>query len=169
MIQSSMIQWYLPPMLTRDFVRSVPLFSALSDADAEALAALGKEEVFRKGQTVFREREPGGRLYLVLTGVVEIAVSGPGGRHPVPVARLERGEVLGELGAFDGGPRSATATAALVPETRLAAFDVEDFLAFLAARPAAAADLLGRLLRVVAGRLRRTSEALQVFARALQG
>ena len=160
---------YSLPVLTRDFVRSVPLFSALSDADAEALAALGKEQVFKKGQPVFRAGEPGGRLFLVLTGVVEIAQPGPGGRHPVTVARLERGEVLGELGAFDGGPRSATATAALVPETHLAVFDVEDFHAFLGARPPVAAEILGKLLRIVAGRLRRTSEALQVFVRALEG
>ena len=150
-------------------MRSVPLFSSLSDADAAALAALGKEQVYKKGQPVFTAGQPGGRLFLVLTGVVEITQTGPGGRHPVPVARLERGEVLGELGAFDGGPRSATATAALVPETHLAAFDVEDFHAFLASRPAVAAEILGKLLRIVSGRLRRTSEALQVFVRALDG
>ena len=155
-------------VLTRDFVRSVPLFSSLSDADATALSALGKEQVFKKGQTVFRAGEPGGKLFLVLTGVVEITQPGPGGRNPVPIARIERGEILGELGAFDGGPRSATATAALVPETHLAAFDVEDFHAFLGQRPQVAAEVLGKLLRTVSGRLRRTSEALQVFVRALR-
>ena len=154
-------------MVTRDFLRSVPLFAALNDADADALAAAGREEVFSKGQVVFRERDSGGRLYVVISGVVEISKAAVHGGPPVPLARVERGEILGELGAFDGGPRSATATASLVPETRLATWDVEDFHAFLASRPDAAVQILQRLLRVVASRLRRTSEAVQVLLRSL--
>ena len=149
-------------MVSRDFLRSVELFASLKDGDAEALAALAKEEVFRKGQAVFRERDPGGKIYVVLSGVIEVTKSSPGGRSHA-VARLERGEVLGEMAAFDGGPRSAAATAAVVPETRLAAWDQEDFHGFLASRPQAAAPLLGALLRKMSRRLRATSEAVQAL------
>ena len=154
-------------MVTRDFLRSVPLFASLNDADADALASIGREEVFQKGQVVFRERDAGGRLFVVISGVVEISKAAVHGGPPVPLARVERGDVLGELGAFDGGPRSATATASLVPETRLATWDVEDFHAFLGARPQAAVEILHRLLRIVSSRLRRTSEAVQVLLRSL--
>jgi CRP-like cAMP-binding protein len=153
-------------MVTRDFVRSAPLFSALADADAEALAALGREETYKKGQAIFREREPSGKLYLVIAGVVEISKSMPGER-PAALARLERGDILGEVSAFDGGPRSATASAAVTPETRVAVWDMEDFHAFLSARPAVAADILRRLVKTLGERLRRTSEAVQVLIRAL--
>lgn len=149
-------------MISRDFLRSVELFAALQDADAEALAALAKEEVFRKGEAVFRERDPGGKVHVVLSGVVEVTKSSPGGRSHA-VARLERGEVLGEMAAFDGGPRSATATAAVVPETRLAAWDQEDFHGFLFSRPQAATLVLGALLRKMSRRLRVTSEAVQTL------
>lgn len=149
-------------MISRDFLRSVELFAALQDADAEALAALAKEEVFRKGQPVFRERDPGGKIYVVLSGVVEVTKSSPGVRAH-PVARLERGEVLGEMAAFDGGPRSAAATAAVVPETRLASWDQEDFHGFLSSRPQAATLVLGALLRKMSRRLRATSEAVQTL------
>src|SRR5437773_1632858 len=110
-------------MITRDFLKSVELFSALAPADADALAAMAQEEVFQKGQTVFRERDAGGKLYLVVSGVVEITKMSAGAA-PTPLARLGRGEILGEIAAFDGGPRSATATAAVVAETRLVSWDV---------------------------------------------
>jgi CRP-like cAMP-binding protein len=154
-------------MITREFLKSVNLFAALSPEDADALAALAREEVFQKGQVVFRERDPGGKLYLILAGVVEIAKAAAPGAQPLPLARLSRGEILGEIAAFDGGPRSATATAAVVPETHLVSWEVAAFHRFLAARPPAAILILNGLLRKLSGRLRQTSEAVQTLVRAL--
>ena len=154
-------------MLTRDFLRSTPLFAALGDADADALVSLGREEVYKKGQAIFRERELSGKLYLVVAGVVEISKTSPGTERPASLARLERGDILGEVSAFDGAPRTATASAAVTPETRVAAWDMEDFHAFLSARPAVASDILRRLVKTLGERLRRTSEAVQVLIRAL--
>ena len=153
-------------MITRDFLKAVELFSALAPADADALAALAQEEVFQKGQTVFRERDAGGKLYLVLSGVIEVSKAAAGG-PPLPLARLGRGEILGEIAAFDGGPRSATATAGVVAETHLASWDVASFQRYLAARPQAALLIMSGLLRKVGARLRQTSEAVQTLVRAL--
>jgi CRP-like cAMP-binding protein len=147
-------------MISRDFLRSVELLAALRPEEAEALAGLAREEVFRKGDVIFRERDPGGRIFVVLSGVVELSKASPGGRSH-PVARLERSEVFGEMAAFDGGPRSATATASVVPETRLASWDQEDFHGFLASHPRAATAVLGTLLRKLSRRLRATSEAVR--------
>jgi CRP/FNR family transcriptional regulator, cyclic AMP receptor protein len=155
-------------MLSRDCLRSAPLFSSLTDPDADALVGLAREEAYKKGQTIFREGEPSGKLYFVVSGVVEISKSAPGLSRPAALARLERGDVLGEVSAFDGAPRSATASAAVVPETRVAAWDMEDFQAFLSARPPVAAEILRRLVRTLGARLRKTSEAVQVLLRALQ-
>jgi len=154
-------------MLSRDFLRSAPLFSALSDADADALAALAREESYPKGRFIFREREPSGKLYLVVAGVVEISKASPAGERPASLARLERGDILGEVSAFDGGPRSTSAAAAVTPESRVAVWDMEDIHAFMSARPTAAAEILRRLVKILGERLRRTSEAVQVLLRAL--
>ena len=148
-------------MITRDFLKSVELFSTLSPSDADALVQLAQMEVYQKGQTVFRERDAGGKLYLVLSGTVEVSKSS------TPLARLGRGEILGEIAAFDGGPRSATAIAGVVAETRLAAWDVAAFHKYLAARPQAALIILTGLLRKLGARLRQTSEAVQTLVRAL--
>lgn len=153
-------------MVTRDFLKSVELFSALSPSDADALAALAQEEVYQKGQTVFRERDPGGKLYLILMGVIEVSKTSGGGA-PMTLARLGRGEILGEIAAFDGGPRSATAVAGVVAETRLASWEVTAFHRYLSARPQAATLILTGLLRKLGTRLRQTSEAVQTLVRAL--
>jgi len=154
-------------MLSRDFLRTVELFAPLSDRDADALIGIGREEVYQKGQAVFRERDAGGKIYLVLSGVVEIAKSGTAGTPAMTLARLGRGEILGEIAAFDGGPRSATAVAAVVQEARLFAWEMTEFNRYLAARPPAALILLGGLLKKLGTRLRKTSEAVQTLVRAL--
>jgi len=147
-------------MLTREFLRTVDLFAPLSDRDADALIGIGREEVFLKGQVVFREKDAGGKLYLVLSGVVEIAKAPLSSGPLTPLARLGRGEIVGEIAAFDGGPRSASATAAVVHETRLFAWDMVEFNRYLSARPQAALIILSGLLKKLGGRLRKTSEAV---------
>ena len=72
-------------MVTRDFLKSVELFSALSPADADALAGLAHEEVFQKGQTIFRERDPGGKEAAREQGRGEERRGEEGGRGPTSV------------------------------------------------------------------------------------
>ena len=153
-------------MVTRDFLKTVELFSGLAPADADALAALAREEVFQKGQIIFRERDPGGKLYLILTGAIDVSKSAADGTL-LPLARLGRGEILGEIAAFDGGPRSATAAAGVVAETHLASWDVAAFHRYLSARPQAAVLILTGLLKKLGARLRQTSEAVQTLVRGL--
>jgi CRP/FNR family transcriptional regulator, cyclic AMP receptor protein len=153
-------------MITRDFLKTVDLFSTLSPADADALALLAREEILLKGEVLFRERDPGGTLYIVISGTIEISKSSPGGPS-TPIARLGRGEILGEIAAFDGGARSATATAGVVAQTHLAVWDVGAFHRYLSARPQAALIILSGLLRKLGTRLRQTSEAVQTLVRSL--
>ena len=156
-------------MITRDFLKSVEIFAALSDEDLGALAAIGAEEVYKKGQPIFREREPAEKLFVVVSGVVEVVKSAPGDARIHRLARLERGEILGEISAFDRGPRSATAVAAVVPETRLLAFALAEFQAYLAKRPQAAIPIQAALLRKMGQRLRQASEGIHTLLRALEG
>lgn len=155
-------------VITRDFLNSVEIFAALSPEDADALAAIGREEVYRKGETVFRERDAAEKLYVVASGVVEVTKSAPADARAHRLARLERGEVLGEISTFDRGPRSATATAAVVPETRLISWSIADFHAYLAGRPAAASSIMASLLRKMGQRLRQASEGIHTLLRALE-
>jgi EAL domain-containing protein (putative c-di-GMP-specific phosphodiesterase class I) len=61
------------------------------------------------GQVLFREGEAPTTGFLLEQG--EIAVSIRIGGEPIVLSRLRAGDILGEMGVFDGAPRSATATA----------------------------------------------------------
>jgi CRP/FNR family transcriptional regulator len=154
-------------VITKDFLKSVETFAALSTEDLEALAAIGAEEVYKKGQPIFREREPAEKLFVVVSGVVEIVKGGAGDARVHRLARLERGEILGEISTFDRGPRSATAVAAVVPETRLFSWTAAAFQDYLSKRPPAAITIQAALLRKMGQRLRQASEGIHTLLRAL--
>jgi hypothetical protein len=61
------------------------------------------------GEVLFREGEPPTTGFLLESGEIEIAIRIRG--QPIVLSRLRAGDILGEMGVFDGAPRSATATA----------------------------------------------------------
>ena len=132
---------------------AVPLFAALDDDASRALGAMLRTRTVPRGHVVFREGDPGDRLFVVLAGKVKITHAAPDGRETL-MSVLAPGEMFGELSLFDPGPRTATATA--VTESRLASLDHEDLRPWLSGRP----ELAVHLLQALAQRLRRTNEAM---------
>ncbi|MEO8160128.1 MAG: EAL domain-containing protein [Arenimonas sp.] len=63
------------------------------------------------GQVLFREGDVSTTGFLVEGGELEISIQIDG--RPIVLSRLRAGDILGEMGVFDGAPRSATATALL--------------------------------------------------------
>lgn len=111
---------------------------------AQLLDGYGTAMRVRSGDIVFREGDRPGAAYAVRSGRVRIEVSTPtGGRLVLGVK--EPGDLLGELGALDGSPRSATAVA--VDDLELVQASVDDFLRALEEQPGLAVDLLRRLSR----------------------
>src|SRR5262249_39249576 len=84
------------------------------------------------GQTVLREGERGGGLYLVVLGSVEITRRSTGGRA-VLLATLGEGAYFGEMSLLSSGLASATVTAA--GPTELAQLPHRDFHAAVAMYP----------------------------------
>lgn len=65
---------------------------------------------YADGQRIFREGAEADGLYVIVSGTVEITVeSAPGREHLL--RRMDPGDYFGEMAVFDGGPRSASATA----------------------------------------------------------
>jgi ABC-type lipoprotein export system ATPase subunit len=67
--------------------------------------------VFPAGSILIREGEPGGRLYLITYGEVEVLVRREGGEQVV-AATLGRGQYVGEIELLQGIPPIATVRAA---------------------------------------------------------
>ncbi|TPN69823.1 MULTISPECIES: Crp/Fnr family transcriptional regulator [unclassified Mesorhizobium] len=68
-----------------------------------------KVERHAAGQILFVQEDPSDRIYGVMSGTVEISMYSPGGRKLVANIELSH-SLVGEIGALDGRPRTATAT-----------------------------------------------------------
>jgi CRP/FNR family transcriptional regulator, cyclic AMP receptor protein len=130
-----------------------PLFAALEPDAQKELRAQMVEVRLGRGQALFKEGDPGDRLYVVMAGKIKLGRSASDGRENL-LAVLGPGEMFGELSLFDPGPRTATATA--VTETTLIGLGHGDMEPWLTAHPQVAGQLLGALAR----RLRRTNDAM---------
>ncbi|MEC8860181.1 MAG: EAL domain-containing protein [Pseudomonadota bacterium] len=81
--------------------------------DVQALTSgdsLQVEKIFRAGQVIMRQGDPGDCAYFIQEGRVQISVKLADGSL-VNVAQRGAGSVIGEMAIVDGGPRSATITA----------------------------------------------------------
>ncbi len=98
------------PMARVDFLKQVPLFDGLKDAEFEALAKDFVQLQFHSGEMVFQQGDPGEALYLIESGQVRIFVAGDEGQES-SVNLFGPGDVFGELAVIDDLPRSASVTA----------------------------------------------------------
>lgn len=130
-------------------------FFADAPADAlEALTAAATAVQMVRGDVLFREGDAPDALYLVLSGRLAIALSSPIDKRESVFALMEPGDLFGELGMLDNGPRSALARA-LEPSTVLSVA-YGPVIDMFHARP----TMLWNVTRLLARRLRAMDEAL---------
>ena len=77
---------------------------------AAALRSHGIRRTFPRGTALFTEGDLGERVFMLETGWVTLRSTGPDGEEMILGLRGP-GEVVGEMSAFDGAPRTATALA----------------------------------------------------------
>jgi CRP-like cAMP-binding protein len=128
--------------------------TALIPAEEEALRARGMPRSFSKGTAIFHQHGVADRVIVVTRGCVKLSCLSEDGREVILAIRGP-GDLLGEMSALDGRPRSATATA-LDPVEALAV-PAPDFVAFLERHPRVALVLL----RMLGARLRE-ADAMRV-------
>jgi CRP-like cAMP-binding protein len=109
---------------------------------AAALRTHGTARTFPRGQALFTEGDLGERVFMIERGWVTLRTHGPDGEEMI-LALRGPGEVVGEMSAFDGAPRTATAVAvgqvqAIVAPART--------IASLLERDVAAANEFARIL-----------------------
>jgi CRP/FNR family transcriptional regulator, cyclic AMP receptor protein len=128
---------------------SQTFLSRLDTAEQESLLALGRVRRYPARSILFFEGDEAHDVVVVRNGEIKVAITVE--RREVLLDVLGGGDILGELSAIDGGPRSATATALTAVEVIV--IPVVAFMDFLAEHPVVALDLM----RSVAGRLRNAS------------
>jgi CRP/FNR family transcriptional regulator, cyclic AMP receptor protein len=118
--------------------------AALEPSDLEALTAWGRARRFRRGAMLFHEGEDAGHVLIVRAGRVKVSSFTADGREVVLAVRGP-GELLGELSAIDGEPRSASASA--LEQVDVLSVPAEDFRSFLEMRPRVTVWLMQMLSR----------------------
>jgi CRP-like cAMP-binding protein len=135
-----------------DQLTQIPLFSNLDPSKLKLLAFSSERLSFEAGQVLFRQGDLGESAYIIMDGEVDIIVEGKVGE--ISVARVGKGELIGEISVLIDVPRTATVRAV----TKLTTLEVskELFLRMVTSIP----ELGVHIMRELAGRLQRTTERL---------
>src|SRR5512140_1313681 len=142
------------PLDKERLLRSHPFFKGLDEEIVERLIPHALTRKVKKGTLLFRKGDMGTNLYAVCDGAVRVSAPSDQGKDAV-FNLIVPGEIFGEIAFLDGGPR--TADAVMIESGELMVIERRDFLPLLHDYP----ELASRLLEILCGRLRRTSEQLE--------
>lgn len=138
----------------RTLLRAHPFFKDLSNAVIDQLALRAITRKVKKGTVLFRKGDVGSSLYAVSAGAIRISAPSEHGKDAT-FNVIVPGQIFGEIAFLDGGQRTADAVAAETSE--LIVFERRDFVHLLHENP----EVGIRLIEVLCGRLRRTSEQVE--------
>ena len=114
-----------------------------SDAERAALRTIGRTRKYPRNARVFHEGDHSDFVVMVIDGRLKILTATADGTEAVLGIRGP-GSLVGELAAFDGGPRTASAIA-LDPLT-VQVLPATQFREFVTSRPGAALELIRMLM-----------------------
>lgn len=138
-----------PSLLTdADPLAGIPLFLGLEPSVRERVARRLVERTLGDGELLFREGDPGGTLFVVLEGELEITIRG------ITMERVGPGGIVGEMAFVDDSPRAASVSALL--DSKVAEVPAARFDEIVRKDPAFARVLLS----IVAERLRKMNRYL---------
>ena len=128
----------------------IPMFKQLDFQELENLAKSVDQVTYKAGEDVFHGHDRGDALYVVESGSIRVWVRDEDVQD-ITLSELKPGDFFGELSVFDGGERSANATA--IVDTVLHRLSRQDFQDFLVKYPEAAVDVI----REIGARMRQTN------------
>jgi CRP/FNR family transcriptional regulator, cyclic AMP receptor protein len=140
-----------------DLLKEVPLFQLLDEEERETLAKSLDRVELPSGQTVFQANDPGGSLYIIRSGKVEVFVKDDTGTRMV-LETATAGDFFGEISLLDNGPRAASVL--VTEDLEALCLNRNNLEKFIRQHPQAALDMLsvmGRRLRQDVEMLRHTA------------
>ncbi len=139
-------------------LRNTALFADLDEGELARVAEICREQTYKPGQTIFKEGEPGNRLYVILSGDVRISRTVPGAGEEA-LAILAKGACFGEMSVFDRSERSTDAFAN--SGCTLLTIARPDFEMLLDFNRDIAYKVLWSVVRLLSTRLRATNDNLR--------
>jgi CRP-like cAMP-binding protein len=140
-------------MINTELLAQSPLFAGLPESYLEPFAALAEEITCTAGNALFREGEEASRLYILLTGKINVQVQPTSLTHPLTIVSLS---TFGQLVGWSGFmlPNYYTASAVCLEDCRLLAFNGAAFNRILEDDPALGFPIMRRIADVISQRLR---------------
>ena len=93
-----------------DLIRRVPLFSMLTNEQAQAISGNIVKRRFRRGEIVIEHGQKTNSLFILLAGRARVIAADARGREVI-LAVLQAGDYVGEMSLIDNEPHSATVRA----------------------------------------------------------
>lgn len=142
---------------TAEALGKVELFRGLMTQGLERVASIAAEESYGVSHVLFREGEPGDKLYVILEGKVRISrqVAGMGEEA---LAVLGAGSAFGEMALIDDVPRSADAI--IHERSRLLVISKEAMQDLLFIHKDLAYEILWNIVKILSRRLRDTNDKM---------
>ena len=136
----------------------VGLMDGLDAAQRARLAACLQPRRLEHGEYLFRQGDPGDRLYVITSGTINVLSAAPGSTAlPQRYVSLSPGMMLGETSMLDGGGRSGDAVAA--GQTEVHALDDQTLKRLRAEDPQLCAQVYQNIALHLSQRLRAASLA----------
>jgi CRP-like cAMP-binding protein len=99
-----------------ELIRRVPLFSMLTLAQADAVAAAVVKRRFKRGEAIVEQGKQSNALSIILTGRARVFATDTRGREVI-LAMMRPGDYVGEMSLIDNEPHSATVMAEIQTDT----------------------------------------------------
>ena len=140
-----------------DLIRRVPLFSMLTNEQAQTVADGVIKRRYRRGEIIVEQGRKSDALFILLSGRARVITSDARGREVI-LAVLEPGDYLGEMSLIDNEPHSATVRAEV--QTDVLVLGRGEFAACLPEN----SSLSYAILRGLVGRLRNADRQIESLA-----
>jgi signal transduction histidine kinase len=137
---------------TAEILRGLPYFADLSNDLIESVCELSEQIDLEPGEVIIEEGSESEEMYVVAEG--ELVVTKLSGGKEVELARINPGEVVGEIALLDEAPRTATVAASA--KTLAIKIPVSAFEALLGDP-----RVVRRMFRTVTSRLRSIEDTLR--------
>ena len=138
-------------------LKQIPIFSGLSESEAQTLLKSCSTAEYAKGRTIFSENMPGDEVYLIVKGCIAVTTSGSGDMTKV-LAILKEGDFLGEMAVVDTETRGATAI--VYEDVKLIVVTSKEFLNFVSQN----SQVTMKIIKALCARLREANEEIRSFS-----
>jgi CRP-like cAMP-binding protein len=141
----------------KEALKTVPLFSSLTDKELESLGKVAFVREYDKNEMIIHKHDEGDTFFSLIGGRVKVVLADDEGKEFI-VGILQPNEFFGELALLDGEPRSASVVA--IDKTEVLVVRRDDFLRLFTTNP----EMAKKVIAVLGKRLRNANEHIESLA-----